>query len=127
MIDNFLHRSNDAGAALFYDKVADFARGVVTSNIAHVVFLTNDVAFSKSLSKALPGRVFHQIALGDCSPEVAKRFVMQQLDAKSDEDKGSISDEKGRSPFQKRTDLDQLDEVIGQLGGRLTDLEFLAR
>lgn len=62
VIDNFLHKSQEG--SVIYDKigewrvhslrsssVADFsfrAASIVTSNIAHVVFLTHDVSFSKS-------------------------------------------------------------------------------
>lgn len=131
VIDNFLHRNNEPGATLVYDKLAEWAAELTTSNIAHVIFLTNDVAFSKSLSKALPDRVFRQIALGDCSPEVAKRYVINHLDFEADASKSPSKDEDGETkkltPSQKRKDLYELDAVIGLLGGRLTDLEFLAR
>ena len=124
VIDNFLHKSSESNVV--YDKIAEWAAGLTTSNIAHVIFLTNDVSFSKSLSKALPDRVFRQIALGDCSPEVAKRFVVTHLDADAEDDaeehKTAI-----QKPSQTRTDLAELDDCISTLGGRLTDLEFLAR
>jgi hypothetical protein len=124
VIDNFLHKSNEN--SVVYDKLSEWAAILTTANIAHVIFLTTDVSFSKSLSKALPGRVFRQIVLGDCTPEVAKRFVIKHLDA--DPDGGEVvNGEKKLTPSQLRTDLQELDEVIQILGGRLTDLEFLAR
>ena len=86
VLDNFLHKSQES--SVVYDKVSEWAAGLTTANIAHVIFLTNDVSFSKSLSKALPDRVFRQIALGDCSPEVAKRFVINHLDADADDGGG---------------------------------------
>jgi hypothetical protein len=122
IIDNFLHKSNEN--TLVYDKLAEWAAGLTTANIAHVIFLTTDVSFSKSLSKALPDRVFRQIVLGDCSPEVAKRFVINHLDAEGVEE---TAGGKKLTPSQMRNDLNQLDNVIEKLGGRLTDLEFLAR
>ena len=122
IIDNFLHRSQES--SVVYDKMSEWAAGLTTANVAHVIFLTTDVSFSKSLSKALPDRVFRQIALGDTSPEVAKRFVVNHLDA--DADDGGDSDMKLR-PSQRREDLDELDDCISTLGGRLTDLEFVAR
>lgn len=63
LIDNFLHKSDDS--SMVYDKISEWAAGLTTSNIAHVIFLTNDISYSKSLSKALPDRVFRQIALGE--------------------------------------------------------------
>ena len=122
VVDNFLHKSQENHVV--YDKISEWAAGLTTANVAHVVFLTNDVSFSKSLSKALPDRVFHQIALGDCSPEVAKRFVINHLDADADEGGGP---EKKPKPSEMREDLAELDDCISTLGGRLTDLEFLAR
>lgn len=124
VIDNFLHKSQEGG--IVYDKIAEWAARLTTANIAHVIFLANDVSFSKSLSKALPDRVFRQISLSDCSPEVAKRFVITHLNSDPD-----IYDQEGGSPkltpSQRRTDLAELDSCIASLGGRLTDLEFLAR
>ncbi len=47
MINNFLHKNEDSG--IVYDKIADFASALVQSNIAHVIFLTDDTAYSKCL------------------------------------------------------------------------------
>lgn len=121
VIDNFLHKSQES--SIVYDKISEWAAALTTANVAHVIFLTNDVSFSKSLSKALPDRVFRQISLGDCSPEVAKRFVVNHLNADAEED----SDGEKSLPSQTRGDLDELNGCIDILGGRLTDLEFLAR
>ncbi|KAI8943444.1 mitochondrial escape protein 2 [Plenodomus lindquistii] len=125
VIDNFLHKSQEGG--IVYDKIAEWAARLTTTNVAHVVFLTNDVAFSKSLSKALPDRVFRQISLSDCSPEVAKRFVVNHLDADVEDDPMPKDGSPKKLPSEHRTDLDELDTCIDLLGGRLTDLEFLAR
>jgi len=94
--------------------------------------LTTDVSFSKSLSKALPDRVFRQISLGDCAPDVAKRFVISHLDAQDPSSRERENEKDGAvsthlTPSQRRTDLAELDSCISALGGRLTDLEFLAR
>ncbi|KAL8785424.1 MAG: hypothetical protein Q9213_003354 [Squamulea squamosa] len=123
VIDNFLHKSQES--SLVYDKIAEWAAGLTTGNIAHVIFLTNDVSFSKSLSKALPDRVFRQVSLGDCSPEVAKRFVINHLNNADAED--GPKGEKGSLPSETRKDLGELDGCIDILGGRISDLEFLAR
>lgn len=131
VVDNFLHKNNEGGAQVVYDKVAEWAAQLTTTNVAHVIFLTNDISFTKSLSKALPDRVFRQIALGDCSPAVAKRYVVNHLDFDAAVTKaaldGSDEDVAQLTPSQQREDLKELDSVISQLGGRLTDLEFFAR
>lgn len=122
VINNFLYKSQES--SLVYDKISQWAAALTTGNIAHVIFLTNDVSFSKSLSKALPDRVFRQISLGDCSAETAKRFVINHLDADADDNDGGDTK---LTPSQKRNDLGELDSCIQMLGGRLTDLEYLAR
>ena len=81
--------------------------------------------YSKYLGKALPDRVFRQISLGDCSPEVAKRFVINHIDfVDSDENPDASEDKDAAKPLasEKRTDLGELDSAIGKLGGRLTEL-----
>ena len=128
VVDNFLHKNSEAGAQLVYDKLAEWGANLTTSNVAHVIFLTQDISFTKALSKALPDRVFRQIALDDCSPEVAKRYVINHLDfdaEPSEETKKETGEEvKELTPSQKRQDIRELDDCIGLLGGRLTDLEF---
>lgn len=121
IIDNFLHKNEES--SIVYDKISEWAAGLTTANIAHVIFLTNDISYSKSLGKALPDRLFHEISLGDITPEVAKKFVITHLD--SDDDPSGNT--KKLSAAQRRDDLVELDECIQTLGGRLTDLEFLAR
>ena len=122
VVDNFLHKSNEDNA--IYDRLGEWCAGLTTGNIAHVIFLTTDVSFSKSLSKSLPDRVFRQLSLGDARPEVAKKFVIKHLDADAEENRDG---EKTMAPSQVRSDLGELDSCIEILGGRLTDLEFLAR
>lgn len=63
-------------------------------------------SYSKSLSKALPDRVFRQISLGDIKPDVAKKFVISHLDI----EKGDPSD--ALTQVQKQDDLEELDEAI---------------
>lgn len=103
------------------------AAGLTTGNVAHIIFLTHDVSFSKSLSKALPDRVFRQLSLTDSSPEAAKQFVQTKLDAAPEEGADPDNPEKILTKSQRRKDLAELDDCIGIIGGRLTDLEFLAR
>jgi hypothetical protein len=128
VIDNFLHKSD--GNTIVYDKIAEWAATLVESNVAHVIFLTSDTSYSKSLSKSLPDRVFRQAALGDLSPDVAKRFILSHIQDDSQNHRVARKardrpDEKGQ--VAKNFNLAELDESIGVLGGRLTDLEFLAR
>jgi polyhydroxyalkanoate synthesis regulator phasin len=127
VIDNFLHKGEEK--SMIYDKIADWAAALVQSNIAHVIFLTTDPSYSKSLSKSLPDRVFHQVTLGDLSPEEAKHFVISQLEQDDHSTKKDNQDDESppKTEKQHRQDLRELDECIESLGGRLTDLQVLAR
>jgi hypothetical protein len=71
--------------------------------------------------------VFRQISLSDCSPEVAKKFVVTHLDADVEDNPPPKDGSEKKRPSQTRADLGELDSCIDLLGGRLTDLEFLAR
>ncbi|KAF7595160.1 mitochondrial escape protein 2 [Aspergillus hancockii] len=115
VIDNFLHNASEDNVV--YDKITEWAAGLTSGNIAHVIFLTTDVSFTKPLSRALPNSVFRTIFLGDCSLEVGRRFVLNQLA----DDAGT-----GDRPFRNDEDLKDLDSCIEVLGGRVTDLEFMA-
>ncbi|KAJ5645489.1 hypothetical protein N7507_011500 [Penicillium longicatenatum] len=110
VIDNFMY---DADNSVVLDKLTEWAAGLTSANIAHVIFLTTDTSFSKPLSKALPNQVFRTIGLGDCSLEVGRRFVLNHLESTASEEK-----------FKEK--LQGLDDCIQILGGRVTDLEFMA-
>ncbi|KAI0025831.1 RNA12 protein-domain-containing protein [Xylariomycetidae sp. FL0641] len=130
VIDNFLHKGE--ANAIVYDKIAEWAAALVQSNVAHVIFLTNDSTYSKALSKSLPDRVFRQAALGDLTPDVAKRFILSHLRGEQEPKKTKKSDksedaEKKQLMPRPRIDMTELDACIDTLGGRLTDLEFFAR
>lgn len=116
VIENFVY---DSAGDIVLDKLTEWAAGLTNANIAHVIFLTTDSSYSKPLSKALPNQVFRTISLGDCSPEVGRRFVLSHLDTEAD---GGAD---GETEKPKRN-LAGLDDCIQVLGGRITDLEFMA-
>lgn len=123
VIDNFLYKSEES--SLVYDKMAQWAAVLVQNNVAHVVFLTTDTSYAKPLSKVMPDRVFRQLALGDLSTAVAKKFIASRLEEDDNDGKSKGDDMEKRVIPQ--ADLSELDGCIDVLGGRLTDLEFLAR
>lgn len=114
VIDNYLHSATED--SVVYDKITEWAAGLTAGNVAHVIFLTTDVSFSKPLSKALPNQVFRTIPLGDCSPEVGRRFVLNHLTGSENE----------HIPSERVKGLEDLDHCISIVGGRVTDLEFMA-
>jgi hypothetical protein len=77
VIENFIGRHD--GTNIVYDKIADWAALLTQSNVAHVIFLTEDASYSKTLSRVQPDRVFRQISLGDLTPDVAKKFILTRL------------------------------------------------
>lgn len=116
VIDNFQY---DAEDSVVLDKLTEWAASLTSAHIAHVIFLTTDSSFSKPLGKALPNQVFRTIGLGDCSLEVGRRFVLNHLEAGAGEG--------GEVPKQdSKESLEGLDSCIQVLGGRVTDLEFMA-
>lgn len=141
VIDNFLHKSQDS--SIVYDKLADWAARITASDIAHVIFLTTDVSYSKGLSKALPDHTLRHLSLDDFKPDVAKRFVLSHLqpspsDTPSTPASPPSSTPSGPTPalppsrppptpLTPHIDPDELDAALHHLGGRLTDLEYLAR
>ncbi|KAI0803346.1 RNA12 protein [Xylaria sp. FL0064] len=127
VIDNFVYRSEDN--TIIYDRIAEWAAALVQSDVAHVIFLANDSSYTKVLSKALPDRVFRHVALGDLSPDVAKWFILGHLraDQKTKDSKDADDDAAEEQKTEDMPDLTELDDCIGTLGGRLTDLEYLAR
>ncbi|KAL1869269.1 mitochondrial escape protein 2 [Paecilomyces lecythidis] len=118
VIDNFLHKAGETDVV--YDKISEWAAALTSANIAHVIFLTTDISYSKPLNKALPNQIFKTISMGDCSLEVGKKFVLDYLGREDDSWKDGELQK--RFPFG----TDELDRCIETLGGRLTDLEFLA-
>lgn len=126
VVDNFLHKNEES--SIVYDMIAEWAATIVQNNVAHVVFLTSNSAYSKSLTKAMPDRVFRTLSLGDLDADVAKNFVVtrveEDLKREALEEAEQGINEKQQS---KRPNMAGLDEGIKALGGRLTDLEFLAR
>ncbi|KAJ1338264.1 RNA12-like protein [Microdochium nivale] len=130
VIENFLHKGD--GNAIVYEKISEFAAAMVQSNVAHVIFLANDSSYTKPLTKALPDRVFRTAALGDLTPDVAKRFILSHVEQTREEKKAEKEaeeegDEEKLKQVYVRPNLRNLDEALAILGGRLTDLEFLAR
>jgi hypothetical protein len=124
VIDNFLHKAD--GASLIYDNIAKWATLLIEANVAHVIFLTNDVGYSKVLTT---DRVLRTITLSDKDPETAKIYVIQQLQYIEGEKKrqkpGAEDKDSSQTTIGEKTL--NLDNCIRVLGGRMKDLEGLAQ
>ncbi|CCG80528.1 Mitochondrial escape protein 2 [Taphrina deformans PYCC 5710] len=113
VIDKFLYKQE--GSELVYDNIAKWAATLVESNIAHVIFLTTDISYSKMLQKVLPDKLFRTVTLGDATPDMALEYVTKKLA------------DQGIETHKNETVTPQIKEQLTILGGRLTDLDFLAR
>ena len=126
VIDNFLHKADNA--QMMYENIAKWAAALTESNIAHVIFLTNDVGYSKVLAT---DRVLRTVTLSDKDPETAKIYVLRQLEYIEGERRKQRTEEQeeGKAsgvPEAKERQLN-LDNCIRVLGGRMKDLEGLAQ
>jgi hypothetical protein len=111
---------------MFYDSIARWATILTEANIAHVIFLTSDVGYSKALAT---DRVLRTITLSDKDPEAARDYILRQLSyiegERRKQGRGDASQRPEKPPPTERN-LD-LDDCIRVLGGRIKDLEGLAQ
>ncbi|ODQ53197.1 hypothetical protein SAICODRAFT_92276 [Saitoella complicata NRRL Y-17804] len=122
VIDNFLYKA-ESGNMVLYENMATWAALLCEANVAHVIFLTNDMGYAKTLAKALPDRVPKVVTLGDANPAAAEKYVIRRLQDTLEDttttDGGEVKATVERKPLE-------LSRCIQVLGGRLTDLEVLA-
>ncbi|KAF5100414.1 hypothetical protein D0Z00_001273 [Geotrichum galactomycetum] len=130
VIKHFLNEVASADTKDFiYKQLADFASVLVQTNTAHVIFVSNDTSFDKTLSVSLPNQLFKILTIGDADPQSAKNFVMQQIIEanKTTEIFEEGTNEKVILAEPKLSDFPNLEEALRPLGGRMTDLQTFAR
>jgi len=135
VLDGFMSREKGPHARELWTFLAEWAAILAENHIAHVVFISNNVAASKPLSRgmflllmklrlniyvagylidqfpswfsiALPNMTFETIVLSDATLESAMEFVNKNLD---------------------HEDYPDLIEPVKVIGGRLTDLEMFVQ
>ncbi|KAG0308195.1 mitochondrial escape protein 2 [Dissophora globulifera] len=106
IIDGYMSREKGPHTKELWTYLADWAAVLVENHVAHVVFLSNSVAASKPLAKALPNMTFETIVLADATLESALEFVYKHLD---------------------RDEYPDLIKSVQTIGGRLTDLELFVQ
>ncbi|KAG7799085.1 hypothetical protein KL929_001162 [Ogataea haglerorum] len=116
VIDRFqaARKANNANAFV-YRELAEWAASMVSMNIAHVIFVTDDVGSLETLSKALPNTPFKRCLLTDASNSAVRNFIEQQL---SHDDRLSRYLEKDRDTLMK---------CVEPFGGRVLDLQVFVR
>ncbi|KAF9582484.1 mitochondrial escape protein 2 [Lunasporangiospora selenospora] len=106
VIDGYMTRDKGPLAKELWTHLADWAAVLVENHVAHVVFITNNVAASKPLAKALPNMTFETLVLADAPLESSLEYVYKHLD---------------------REEYPDLIEPVQTIGGRLTDLELFVQ
>jgi RNA12 protein len=120
VIDNFLHKADNA--SLIYTNLSRWATLLNDANVAHVIFITNDVGYAKALAT---DRLLRTVTLSDKNPEEAKAYVLRQLSYFDEERR-----KQGRGNDNEKStsgNTFDLDHSIRVLGGRIRDLEGLAQ
>ncbi|KAH3668064.1 hypothetical protein OGAPHI_001818 [Ogataea philodendri] len=116
VIDRFQasRKANDANAFV-YRELAEWAANMVSMNIAHVIFITDDVGSLETLSKALPNTLFKRCLLTDASNASVHRLIEEQF---SQDD---------RLVKYLQSEKDTLEKCLEPFGGRILDLQMFIR
>ncbi|ORX88802.1 hypothetical protein K493DRAFT_410813 [Basidiobolus meristosporus CBS 931.73] len=101
IIDGFMYKETEQLQDL-WTNLAEWGALLVEGKLAHVIFVSKNVAALKNLSKALPQKPIDVVTLRDASPENAMAYVQHALGT---------------------DDLPELKDSVSLLGGRLTDLD----
>ncbi|ODV95597.1 hypothetical protein PACTADRAFT_42226 [Pachysolen tannophilus NRRL Y-2460] len=97
--------------AFVYKEIADWAANLISMNVAHVIFISDDIGSPTFLSDSLPNQIFKVSTLSDASEENAKQYVLSQL----------------HDQISSPALLKELDTSIKPLGGRMLDLQAYIR
>lgn len=106
VISNYAYKA-DSPNDFAYAALAEWGAQLIQSNVAHVVFITQDSGSILHLTKSLPNQVFKTISLSDASYQASKQFVVKQL--RDDAITANI------------------DQCLAPLGGRMLDLQAFVR
>lgn len=106
-------RKKNQNNAFIYKSLAEWAANLVQLNIAHVIFITDDIGSIQELITALPTSPLKRVVLSDASPNAANVFVNHAL-AKFPE-------------FQNEKIQEELSTYTPLLGGRMRDLQMFVR
>lgn len=127
VIDRFTGKSEING--FIYKELSDWAAMLVQMNIAHVIFLTETVAPNQILSESLPTQVFKTLILSDASKENSKKYVLAQLLDQNTHMTSIVNGdaEKGEKEILDDNVIQDIEEVLEPLGGRMLDLQAFVR
>lgn len=113
VIDRFqAARNGREQYAFVYKQLAQWAASLVALDIAHVIFITDDVGSVQMLASALPGVPLKRTVLSDASAAAAQSYVVGKLV------------QAGKRDLAKAPELRR---YTAQLGGRMLDLQMFVR
>lgn len=133
VIDRYTTVNRSEGNQFVYKEIADWAGLLVSMNLAHVIFLTEDVGTLQSLTESLPDQVFKTLSLSDASKESAKSYVLNQLyednitDADTTEEKDLKELQLSKLSKEFPDIAAELDQSLEPIGGRMLDLQAFVR
>ncbi|TID28553.1 hypothetical protein CANINC_002426 [Pichia inconspicua] len=106
-------RKKNQANSFIYKSLAEWAANLVQLNIAHVIFITDDVGSVQELITALPTSPLKRTVLSDASPIASSMYVENALkrDVKFDFEKYGAD----------------LELYTKMLGGRMRDLQMFVR
>jgi hypothetical protein len=106
-------RKKNQANSFIYKSIAEWAANLVQLNIAHVIFITDDVGSVQELVNALPTAPLKRIVLSDAS-EIASNIYVEH----------SLGKDK---KFDLEKNIDDLHKYTKLLGGRMRDLQMYVR
>ncbi|KAK9474601.1 RNA12 protein-domain-containing protein [Dipodascopsis tothii] len=109
VVNHFLHQHDHHED--MYEHLAEWAAVLTMGGIAHVLFITDEVGYSKVLSDALPNNPLVSVSVGDATREVARDYVLRHMQAAGESKEPTAN----------------IESAIAPLGGRMTDLQNLVR
>lgn len=110
VINKFLSKA-DVNEFVF-KMISDWTANLVQTNLAHVIFITDDLGSIQQLNQTLPTHVFKTVTLSDATENSSFQFVMNQL--------------KSVTKYEKY-DSKLIAECLRPLGGRMLDLQSFTR
>jgi len=100
------------------DLLTAWVGDLTKQQIARVVFVTQEAAFDKRLSAALPNKVFRVVQVEDAAPKAAKEYILRRFVSQAETD----------SARRACAAFEQLPvDFLEPLGGRYADLQSFGR
>lgn len=131
VIDKFTTKSENY--SFVYQGLANWASFLISMNIAHVVFLVDDISPIATLTEVLPDQVFKYLVLSDASKESSRDYVLSQLNKEDKlteiKDKEKDKEEKQTRPVSHapRYNAREIEAALAPIGGRMLDLQAFVR